>query len=236
MLLLLRVTQLPAGLSIGYIYPARYNTTGMQTIIEHYFELSPQQAEQFAALEPLYRDWNTKINVISRKDIDAFYEHHVLHSLAIAKIIRFERGARILDLGTGGGFPGVPLAIMFPDTQFVLVDSVGKKLKVVDDVCRQLGITNIQTVHARAEDVSGVFDFVVSRAVTRLNTAWGWVADKISSTSRHELPNGLLYLKGGDIAEELPDGVDVRRWELSQWFDDQYFAEKALVLLSEKSA
>ena len=201
-------------------------------LLERYFpNLTATQKQQFAALGALYSEWNAKINVISRKDIDNFYEHHVLHSLAIAKAVQFAPGTRVLDIGPGGGFPGVPLAIMFPETQFLLVDSVGKKLKVIDDIAKRIGLTNVQTQHERAENIAGQFDFVTSRAVTRLNEAWGWVANKIATERHNALPNGLLYLKGGDITAELPSAVQVSRYELSDWFSEPYFSEKALVHL-----
>lgn len=203
--------------------------------ITHYFKgLSDVQYQQFAALGPLYGSWNEKINVISRKDINSLYEHHVLHSLSIAKVISFAPGTRVLDVGTGGGFPGLPLAILFPQVQFTLVDSVGKKLKVINAIAAEIGLTNLTTVHQRAENLPGSFDFVVSRAVTRLDTIWGWVQNKISPNSHNTLPNGLLYLKGGDIAAELPSGVTMQRWELSSWFSGDYFAQKSLVFLTPK--
>lgn len=206
----------------------------MIPLIEQYFDdLSDIQKTQFSALGPLYAEWNQKINVISRKDIDNFYEHHVLHSLAIAKAIQFVPGTKVMDIGTGGGFPGVPLAILFPEVSFTLVDSVGKKLKVIDAIADEIGLSNIKTIHERAENIPGQFDFVVSRAVTRLNEAWGWAHGAISSTQRNTLPNGLLYLKGGDISAETPVGVSVQRWELSDWFKEPYFNEKSLVLLSD---
>lgn len=198
--------------------------------VEKYFpNLTETQKKQFAALAPLYADWNSKINVISRKDIDNFYEHHVLHSLAIAKAVQCKPGTKVLDLGTGGGFPGVPLAIMFPETSFLLVDSVGKKLKVIDAVAAEIGLTNVRTLHERVENVPGQFDFVTSRAVTRLNEAWDWVSAKISGNHHNDVPNGLLYLKGGDITSETPPKVIVERYELADWFDGEYFAEKSLV-------
>ncbi|MFO0882316.1 MAG: 16S rRNA (guanine(527)-N(7))-methyltransferase RsmG [Candidatus Saccharimonadales bacterium] len=206
----------------------------MIPLIEQYFDdLSDIQKTQFLALGPLYAEWNQKINVISRKDIDNFYEHHVLHSLAIAKAIQFVPGTKVMDIGTGGGFPGVPLAILFPEVSFTLVDSVGKKLKVIDAIADEIGLRNIKTIHERAENIPGQFDFVVSRAVTRLNEAWGWAHGSISSTQRNTLPNGLLYLKGGDISAETPASVSVQRWELADWFKEPYFAEKSLVLLSD---
>lgn len=208
----------------------------MNKLIEKYYpDLSDTQRAQFDALGPLYEEWNQKINVISRKDIDNFYEHHVLHSLAIAKVTSFVPGSKIMDIGTGGGFPGLPLAIMFPLVDFVLVDSVGKKLKVVDAIAQTLNIKNITTVHERAENIPGEFDFVVSRAVTRLNEAWSWVHNSISPVQKNMLPNGLLYLKGGDISAELPNDVNLRRWELAQFFSESFYDEKALVLLSPKS-
>ncbi len=203
--------------------------------IEQYFpSISDAQKHQLAALSALYTDWNNKINVISRKDIDNFYEHHVLTSLAIAKIVDFMPGTRILDVGTGGGFPGVPLAILFPQVDFLLVDSVGKKLKVVDDVTSQIGLKNVKTLHERAENIPDKFDFVTSRAVARLDEVWRWISPKIAHDSKNTLENGLLYLKGGDISAELPTDVTVQRWELSDWFSEPHFNEKALVHIANK--
>lgn len=204
----------------------------MMDLIHAYFaDITETQQKQFAALGGLYSDWNNKINVISRKDIDNFYEHHVLHSLAIAKAIQFVPGTKVLDIGTGGGFPGVPLAIMFPDVEFLLVDSIGKKLKVIDDIVQRIGLSNVATLHERAENVPGTFDFVTSRAVTKLDVAWGWAQPKIASASKNTLTNGLLYLKGGDISDELPKSVSMERFELTSWFDEPYFSEKSLIHL-----
>lgn len=204
----------------------------LDTIFTYFPELCDLQKQQLTALGPLYADWNQKINVISRKDIDNFYEHHVLHSLAIAKAVQFVPGTNIMDVGTGGGFPGVPLAILFPEASFTLVDSVGKKLTVIEAIAAEIGLQNVVTMHERAENVPGQYDFIVSRAVTRLNEAWAWVHGSIAPTHKNTLPNGLLYLKGGDITAELPAGVNVERWELSDWFSEPYFIEKSLVHLS----
>jgi 16S rRNA (guanine527-N7)-methyltransferase len=200
-----------------------------EILYTHFPDLTDRQKSQFAAIGPLYAEWNDKINVISRKDIENFYTHHVLHSAGIAKVAQFVPGTRVLDIGTGGGFPGLPLAILFPEASFVLVDSVGKKLKVIDDIASQIGLNNIKTMHDRAENIQGPFDFVTSRAVTKLDVAWGWVAGKISGEQKNSLQNGMLYLKGGDIDEESPSGVEVRRFELNQYFEQPYFAEKSLI-------
>jgi 16S rRNA (guanine527-N7)-methyltransferase len=202
--------------------------------IKKYFELSDVQARQFEQLFDLYSDWNTKINVISRKDIHNLYERHVLHSLAIAKFVSFRDGSRILDVGSGGGFPGLPLAILFPGSNFVLVDSIGKKLQVVSAIADEIRLRNIETRHKRIEDESEQFDFVTMRAVTRLNTAWSWVNKNIDSNSRHKIKNGLLYLKGGDVSAELPGGVDATQIPISKWFREPFFEDKALVYLSDK--
>ena len=173
-------------------------------LIEHYFpDLSPLQLQQFASLEGLYQTWNAQINVISRKDTEHFYERHVLHSLAIAKIIQFLPGASVLDIGTGGGFPGIPLAILFPEVQFHLVDSIGKKIKVVQEVAGHLGLPNVKASHARAENVKDHYDFIVSRAVTQMPIFLTWIKGKSAKKNLHPFKNGVFYLKGGDLSEEL---------------------------------
>src|SRR5690606_20944235 len=175
-------------------------------LIEKYFlSISPQQHEQFSALKELYKDWNLKINVVSRKDIDELYLRHVLHSLAIAKLVSFKPRSQVLDVGTGGGFRGIRLAIMFPETTFHLVDSIAKTLKVVNEVVDGLGLTNVKTSHSRVEEVDGTYDFIVSRAVAAMPTFVHWVKGKIAKKQKHELKNGIIYLKGGDLAEELQD-------------------------------
>jgi len=201
-------------------------------ILKYFPQLTERQREQFAALLPLYDDWNSKINVISRKDMEHFYEHHVLHSLAIAKVVTFKPMAEVLDVGTGGGFPGIPLAILFPDARFTLVDSIGKKIKVVTDVAGQLGLTNVRALQARAESLDGEFDFVVSRAVTTLAEFVPWVKDKVSHIQYHNLRNGILYLKGGDLEAELrPFHRKVRTWDISDFFDEEYFETKKIIHL-----
>lgn len=204
----------------------------MEKIVKYFPDLTERQREQLAALLPLYEEWNAQINVISRKDMDHFYEHHVLHSLAIAKAVRFKPMAEVLDVGTGGGFPGVPLAIMFPDARFTLIDSIGKKIKVVSDVIDRLALANTKALQIRAEQLDGEFDFVVSRAVTTLPEFVPWVKGKISKTQYHTLHNGILYLKGGDLDAELaPFRKKVRTWNISDWFDEEYFETKKVIYL-----
>jgi 16S rRNA (guanine527-N7)-methyltransferase len=205
-------------------------------IIEHYFPgLNPLQKVQFGALKSLYVDWNSQINVISRKDMEHFYEHHVLHSLGIAKVISFDHGSRVLDAGTGGGFPGIPLAIMFPKTQFILADSIGKKIKVVNAVAESLELTNVDARHARVDELKEKFDFVVSRAVTALPQFTEWVWNRILPGGHNSLPNGILYLKGGDFEDELtPFKSKPTIYELSQYFTEPYFETKKLVHISRK--
>lgn len=204
----------------------------MDTIIKYFPELTERQKEQFAALLPLYEDWNAKINVISRKDMEHFYEHHVLHSLAIAKVIQFKPMSEVLDVGTGGGFPGVPLAIMFPQVRFMLVDSIGKKIKVVNSVIDSLGLQNAKAQQIRVEQLEGEYDFIVSRAVTTLPEFVSWVKKKVSKTQYHKMRNGILYLKGGDLADELfPFRQKVRMWEINSFFEEEYFQTKKVIYL-----
>ncbi len=204
----------------------------MDEIIKYFPELTERQREQFAALLPLYEEWNAQINVISRKDMEHFYEHHVLHSLAIAKVIQFKPMCEVLDVGTGGGFPGVPLAIMFPDARFTLIDSIGKKIKVVDDVVARLGLQNTKAQQIRAEQLEGEYDFVVSRAVTTLGEFVPWVKKKMSKTQYHSLRNGILYLKGGDLTNELFSfRHKVKTWDISEWFSEEFFETKKVIYL-----
>lgn len=184
---------------------------------------------------PLYEDWNSKINLISRKDMCNFYEHHVLHSLAIAKVQPFKTMAEILDVGTGGGFPGIPLAILYPDANFYLIDSIGKKIKVVQDVIEQLGLKNCRAEQIRAEQVKGEYDFIVSRAVTTLGEFTGWVRGKMSSSHYHTLKNGIIYLKGGDLTEELePFKKNVRTWDIADFYEEEFFETKKVIYLPFK--
>lgn len=202
-------------------------------IIQKYFpELSDEQRQQFDALDALYRDWNTKINVISRKDIDQLYEHHVLHSLAIAKIVNFRSGTRILDFGTGGGFPGVPLSILFPECQFKLIDGTGKKIRVAQEVCNAIGLKNCQPTHLRGEDEKDKYDFIVSRAVMPLPDLVKLMRKNISKDQRNALPNGVICLKGGDLQAELqPYHKIVETTDISQFFSEEWFKEKYVIYL-----
>ena len=204
----------------------------MERLFRYFPELTERQKEQFAALPALYEDWNSKINVVSRKDMDNFVVHHLLHSLAIAKVQPFKSMCDILDVGTGGGFPGVPLAIMFPETRFVLVDSIGKKIKVVQAVIDSIGLSNATAHQMRAEQVQGDFDFIVSRAVTGMSQFVPWVRGKVSKDNYHALRNGLLLLKGGDLDEELrPFARKAKVYEISNYFDDPFFETKKVVYL-----
>ena len=202
----------------------------MDLILKHFPDLTEKQKEQFSKLQDLYEVWNAQINVISRKDLDNFYERHVLHSLGIAKVMRFADGSDILDVGTGGGFPGVPLAILFPNCNFYLVDSIGKKIKVVNEVSAAIGLKNLKAEHKRAEKVKGQFDFVVSRAVTRMERFLPWVNGKIKKSQKNPFPNGILYLKGGDLTEELkPVKRDIELFDLNEFFKDEFFETKKIV-------
>ena len=206
----------------------------MELIKKYFPNLTEEQISQIAALQELYKDWNLKINVVSRKDIEELYLRHVLHSMGIAKIQEFKPDARILDVGTGGGFPGIPLAIMFPETQFHLVDSIGKKIKVVDEVVEGIGLKNVKTTNGRVEEINGNYDFIVSRAVAAMPTFVHWVKGKIAKTSRHELKNGILYLKGGDLNEELQNYKSAKIYNLSDYFSEDFYETKKLVHLPLK--
>ena len=203
----------------------------MEIILKYFSDFTNTQIQQFAALEDLYKDWNSKINVISRKDIDSLYEKHVLHSLAIATAIDFKPGTQIIDIGTGGGFPGVPLAIFFPEVQFHLVDSIAKKLKVVEGVVQGIGLKNLTTQHTRAEEIKNrKFDFVVSRAVAPLKDLWQWGKPLIKKGREQELPNGLMCLKGGDLAKEISESrLRPRMVAIEEIFKEEYFKEKYLL-------
>ena len=199
-------------------------------ILKYFPDLSPAQQQQYQQLPGLYNFWNNQINVISRKDIDSLFERHVLHSLGIAKVMPFLAGETVLDVGTGGGFPGLPLAIMFPETQFYLVDSIGKKIKVVNEVAKAIGLKNLKAGHIRAEEVPGKFDFVVSRAVTQLKDFYPWVKGKFNKTSKNTLPNGILYLKGGDLTQEIAEsGLQVKQYHLKDYFSEEFFETKQVI-------
>lgn len=206
----------------------------MQEILKHFPKLTEEQVLQFEKLQFLYEDWNSKINVISRKDINELYTRHVLHSLGIAKIQEFEKGTFVLDVGTGGGFPGIPLAILFPETRFYLIDVIAKKIKVVNEVAKALGLQNVKAEQIRAENVKGDFDFIVSRAVTNMPDFVSWVKDKIKKQNKHELKNGILYLKGGDLTEELKDFPKATEYNLSEYFKEEFFETKKVVHLPLK--
>lgn len=203
-------------------------------IFKYFPELTETQKHQFEQLNELYQDWNLKINVVSRKDIDELYLRHVLHSLGIAKVMQFNRGSKVMDVGTGGGFPGIPLAILFPETQFHLVDSIGKKIKVVNEVKDGLGLENVQTTHGRVEEVKDYYDFIVSRAVAQMETFVRWTKNKIAKKQNHELKNGILYLKGGDLSEELKNFPKATLYELPDYFEEDFFVTKKVVHLPLK--
>ncbi len=204
----------------------------MESIKQYFPQLKQKQLERLAAMYDLYLDWNKKINVISRKDMDHFVQRHLLHSLSILKVVSFKPGAEVMDAGTGGGFPGLPLAVSCPDVHFTLVDSIGKKIKVVEDVVTRLGLANVNAVQSRAEDMSGRYDFITSRAVKPLPVFYPWVKNKIKKTSQHELANGILYLKGGNLADELtalPCRYQV--FTICDFFSEAYFETKKIVHL-----
>ena len=206
----------------------------LELILKYFPDLTPIQIEQFTKLYDLYIDWNSKINVISRKDIEELYSRHVLHSLGIAKVIQFQPGASILDVGTGGGFPGIPLAILFPETQFYLIDIIAKKIKVVQEVAKGLGLKNVKAEQKRAELVREEFDFILSRAVTNMPDFVKWTKDKTKKNAVHELKNGILYLKGGDLTEELAAYKTVQLFDLPDFFEEDFFETKKVVYLPLK--
>ena len=202
----------------------------MDIIYKYFPELTPFQLDAFSQLAPLYQEWNARINVISRKDLGHLYERHVLHSLAIAKFIQFSPGTVVVDVGTGGGFPGIPLAIMFPETSFFLVDSIAKKIKVVAEITQELGLLNVRAEQVRAEEIDQQFDFIISRAVTAFPRFVSWVKTKVSAANKNALPNGILYLKGGDFQDELrPFAKQIQIVELSDYFEEEFFETKKLI-------
>ena len=206
----------------------------LEVITKYFSGFTPKQQEQFEALMPLYKEWNSQINVISRKDIDALYGRHVLHSLAIAAVCTFRDGARVVDIGTGGGFPGIPLAIFFPEVEFLLTDSIGKKIKVVHEVATAIGLKNVTAIHTRVEDLKDrAFDFGVSRAVAPLGTLWGWIKPLLRvGRKSEEYGNGLICLKGGDLKQEFAEsGVKPRVLPVSQIFEEEIFEDKYLVFV-----
>jgi 16S rRNA (guanine527-N7)-methyltransferase len=205
----------------------------MQLICKYFPDLTTDQLEKFRLIENLYLEWNSRINVISRKDMEHFYERHVLHSLGIAKVIHFDPGSNVMDVGTGGGFPGIPLAILFPDTDFLLVDSIGKKIKVLNEVARAAGINNVEAIQTRAEDIKQKFDFIVSRAVTTLPDFIKWVENNIKRENKHSLDNGILYLKGGELDTELaPVRNKFTIYNLKDYFEESFFETKKVVHVS----
>lgn len=206
----------------------------MDIILKYFPDLTDEQYQQFKQLDPLYREWNEQINVISRKDIDKLYLHHVLHSLAIAKWMAFAPHSKVLDLGTGGGFPGIPLAIIYPDVLFHLIDARAKKIKVVQAIAEQLGLNNVKASHGRVEEHNGHYDFIVTRAVAPLARLWQWSGQKIKGQNKSHKPNGIIALKGGDLAEEmseLPGKIDIYTQSISELFDEEYFEGKQLLHL-----
>ncbi|TXD50994.1 MULTISPECIES: 16S rRNA (guanine(527)-N(7))-methyltransferase RsmG [unclassified Polaribacter] len=206
----------------------------MELIHKYFTNLSETQISQFTKLQELYQDWNLKINVVSRKDIDELYLRHVLHSLGIAQVVQFKPGAQILDVGTGGGFPGIPLAILFPEANFHLVDSIGKKIKVVDEVVAGLGLENVKTTNGRVEELKGTYDFIVSRAVAHMETFVRWNKGKIAKKQNHLIKNGILYLKGGDLTDELKLYTSATIYDLPAYFEEDFFETKKVVHLGMK--
>ena len=206
----------------------------MDLLLKYFPNLTQHQISQFSQLQELYKDWNLKINVVSRKDIDELYLRHVLHSLGIAKVVQFKSNTKVLDVGTGGGFPGIPLAILFPETQFHLVDSIGKKIKVVNDVTEGLGLQNIKTTHGIVEEIKGTYDFIVSRAVAQMETFVFWTKWKINKKQQHPIKNGILYLKGGDLSDELNKYTSATIYDLTDYFKEDFFETKKVVHLPMK--
>lgn len=206
----------------------------MHQLLKYFPDLTPDQITKFAKLEALYQDWNLKINVVSRKDIDELYLRHVLHSLAIAKVIKFKPKTKIIDVGTGGGFPGVPLAILFPESSFHLVDSINKKLNVVREVVAGLGLENVKTTHSRVEDIHDTYDFIVSRAVAAMPTFVHWVKGKVAKKENHDIKNGIIYLKGGDLTQELKDYPKATIYNINDFFEEAFFETKKVVHLPLK--
>jgi 16S rRNA (guanine527-N7)-methyltransferase len=209
----------------------RTQTVTSDLIFRYFPDLTPEQKEQFSKLDELYRFWNSQINVISRKDIDMLYLHHILHSLAIAKVLQFLPGENVMDVGTGGGFPGIPLAILFPQTNFHLVDSIGKKIKVVKEVSAAIGLKNLRATHERAEQIDDKFDFIISRAVTQLKDFYPWVRGKFKKASRNVMPNGVLYLKGGELDQEIKEAGlnNVRQIPVNNYFKEDFFDTKFVI-------
>jgi len=206
----------------------------MDLLLKYFPNLTQLQISQFSQLQELYKDWNLKINVVSRKDIDELYLRHVLHSLGIAKVVQFKPNTKVLDVGTGGGFPGIPLAILFPEVQFHLVDSIGKKIKVVREVAEGLGLQNIKTTHGRVEEIKETYDFIVSRAVAQMETFVFWTKGKINKKQQHPIKNGILYLKGGDLSDELKKYTSATTYNLLDYFTEDFFETKKIVHLPMK--
>ncbi|MCC7520137.1 MAG: 16S rRNA (guanine(527)-N(7))-methyltransferase RsmG [Flavobacteriaceae bacterium] len=203
----------------------------MELILKYFPDLTENQIRQFTLLQALYEDWNLKINVVSRKDVDELYLRHVLHSLGIAKVIAFPKGAQVMDVGTGGGFPGIPLAILFPEAQFTLVDSIGKKIKVVDEVVVGLGLKNVKTHNRRVEEIRGSYDYIISRAVAQMDTFVHWTKGKLKKQSAFPMQNGIFYLKGGDLSEELAGYPQALLYDLKDHFEEEFFDTKKVVYL-----